>query len=181
MAIGDRSVWICLKEDGGWAYSSGLPNNLHKLLHTRATSHPSPLYVALGTEGRYYIRFANGKSEWVGPEGMTTLLNQETRKVRSVAFGSDWSTYFVAFEDGWWSYSGSIPLGLQRKIEARGNTADLEKVSLGPNDEWALFARNGRIWWDGGRDFLDEAANVKNDLTDIEFGPDHSYFIRHTS
>ncbi len=45
---GDRH--LCLYENGDWAYSSGLISNLHKKLHTRARSHPSPEYIAMGSQ-----------------------------------------------------------------------------------------------------------------------------------
>ncbi|GFH52418.1 hypothetical protein CTEN210_08894 [Chaetoceros tenuissimus] len=100
VAIGG-DTHLCLYENGGWAYSSGLTTNLHKKLHTRALSHPSPDYIAMGSLDRYYIRFANGKSEWVGPKDMTELLQNTNRKVKSVAFGEDFETYFIVFEDGY--------------------------------------------------------------------------------
>jgi hypothetical protein len=61
---------VMLYEHGGWAYTSGLPTHLHNKLNGRQRTLPSPTCVALGTQDRYYIRFADGKSQWVGCEAM---------------------------------------------------------------------------------------------------------------
>ena len=99
-------------------------------LNGRAKHHPSPTYVALGTMDRYYIKFANGKSEWVGCEDMSKTLQESTRAVRTVAFGEDWDSYFVVFDDGYWAYK-NVPTGLCDQVKKRNSRADLAAVSLG--------------------------------------------------
>jgi cell division protein FtsB len=182
VAVGDNGMHICLYDNGGYAYSSGLYNNLHKKLHSRASWHPSPDYVALGSNGRYYIRFTNGKSEWVGPNNLSTLLQQDNRRVKSVAFGEDWEDYFVVFEGGGYEYVG-CPSGLEQKINARGKRGDLEKVTLGPNGEWSLWAKNGKAWWGGiGSGMKDSISDAGPDnITDLKFGSNGHYFIRYES
>eukprot|EP00978_Attheya_sp_CCMP212_P031231 scaffold117391_cov55-Attheya_sp.AAC.1 len=181
VAVGSDGVHLCLYDDGSFAYSSGITTNLYKLLHTRALSHPSPDYVAMGSMDRYYIRFKNGKSEWVGPQNLSDLLQKETRRVKSIAFGEDDEDYFVVFEDGGYKYVG-CPSGLQSKIEARECRGDLEKVTLGPNGEWGLWAQNGRAWWGNvGTDMSDLISSVeqKDEITDLLFGNDGYYFLRY--
>lgn len=182
VAVGDNGGWICLDDNGGWAYR-GIYDNLLKKLKTRASSHPSPDYVALGSNGRYYIRFTNGKSEWVGPGDLSDLLKRDHRKVASVAFGQDWEDYFVVFEDGGFQCTG-VPYGLVEKLKARGNRGDLKKVTLGPDGEWSLWAKNGRAWWGGiDTDTLNEISNIEksgNNITDLKFGGDGRYFIRYS-
>ena len=173
VAVGDDGSW-------GWVYR-GLYMTLHKKLQSRASSHPSPDYVALGSNGRYYIRFTNGKFEVVGPDGLFDLLQKDKRRVASVAFGEDWEDYFVVFEDGGYQYFGA-PHGLVGKLKDRGKRGDLEKVTLGPNGEWSLWAKNGRAWWGGlNSDMLSEIAKRRDNVTDLKFGDDGYYFIRYSS
>jgi hypothetical protein len=175
---GDSSIY--LYDDGKWAYTAGLPDYLYKKLNGRAWHHPAPTYVALGTMDRYYIRFANGKSEWMGCEGMSDVLDRENRSVRTVAFGEDWDSYFVVFDCGWWSYS-NVPKGLSDLLAKRGKRADLTAVSLGPNGEWYLEAQNGRAWWDGCAYMLEQTDDIQNkggDVKFIDFGSDDAYIIR---
>ena len=58
------------------------------------------------------MKYASGKSEWLGPDSMDETLNSDIRKVRSVAFGEDWDTFFIVFEDGGWHHNGNLPVGL---------------------------------------------------------------------
>lgn len=175
-------TYICLYDDGDWHYSSGIITNLHKKLHTRAFSHPSPVYVAMGSLNRYYIRFANGRSEWCGPENMSNLLENTHRVVRTVAFGANFEDYFIVFEDGYWDGYGSFS-GLWEKLNARQNRTDLDRVSLGPNGEWFLLANNGRAWWGNMSDkLLRELREVGDDgyyVRDVQFGDYGTYFIWH--
>ena len=120
-----------LYEGGGFSYTAGLPAGLHKKLHTRALSHPSPTYFSIGTENRYYVHFANGKSEWVGPKSMSETLHEQDRTVRSIAFGDSWDSYFVVFTDGWWTYHG-VPESLDKKITAGRNLREAFGRGRGP-------------------------------------------------
>jgi hypothetical protein len=181
IAIGD-DTHITLYEDGRYAYSSGMPDGIIRLLRTRSPSHPAPDYVALGSQDRYYIHFTNGKSEWVGPESMTTNLQNCSKKVKCVAFGEGFDAYCIVFNDGDFCYEG-IPYGLDAKIKARRNKCDVEKITLGPEGEWGLWTKNGRAWWGGISPALTDSINtVHNDgntITDLLFGGDGSYFIRY--
>jgi hypothetical protein len=180
---GDRDVGIVLTETD-WYYTADLPDGLYKLLHTRSTSHPKPTYVSLGSRGRYYICFENGKSQWVGPDPLTNLLQKETRDVRSVAFGEDYDTFFVVWNDGGAAWS-HIPSGLQKLIESRKKKADMVSVSLGPHGEYFLRAENGKYWWQGpsGNDgaLLDkELKKSSRDIKRVHFGYSGSFHIRYS-
>mmetsp|Transcript_19859 Transcript_19859/g.25575 ORF Transcript_19859/g.25575 Transcript_19859/m.25575 type:complete len:408 (+) Transcript_19859:60-1283(+) len=183
VAIGDGGIHICLYNQGSWSYSSEIPDGLYNLLHTRALSHPTPTYVALGSMNRYYVKFANGKSQWEGgPQEMTDLLQNTKRIVKSVAFGQDNEDYFVVFVDGWFQYNG-CPQDLHDKIEARRSSSDIDKVTLGPNGEWSLWAKNGRMWWGNFSDALWTAIDSLPDnriITDVLFGDADAYFVRYT-
>jgi len=141
---------IMLYEQGGSAWSAGLPKLLYNKLNGRQRALPKPTYIAIGSQDRYYIHFADGKLQWVGCDlMMKTLKIIGSRAVPSVAFGEDWESFFIVFSDGGWSYN-NIPQGLVDVLERRGNRADLNCVSLGPSREYYVAAENGRACWWGG-------------------------------
>eukprot|EP00523_Entomoneis_sp_CCMP467_P014636 CAMPEP_0168772292 /NCGR_PEP_ID=MMETSP0725-20121227/3881_1 /TAXON_ID=265536 /ORGANISM="Amphiprora sp., Strain CCMP467" /LENGTH=484 /DNA_ID=CAMNT_0008821805 /DNA_START=1 /DNA_END=1456 /DNA_ORIENTATION=- len=165
---------ILLYEGGSWACTSGITKLLHNKLNGRQRTLPKATYVAIGSMDRYYIRFSDGKSEWVGCDGMTALLNKEERTVASIAFGEDWNSYFVVFTDGGWMYE-SIPQGLIDVIERRQRRGDLTCVSLGPNGEYYVAAKNGRSWWGGVSSKASKAiGNFGNRIRFMDFGDDYT-------
>jgi hypothetical protein len=94
VAMGDRAT-LMLDESYNWCYTSGLATEIHKLLHTRARSHPRPTYVALGSMCSFYIQFPNEKSQWSGslPNTLYDIVRHNT--VSFVAFGASWDSYVV--------------------------------------------------------------------------------------
>jgi len=176
-----------LYTDGGWAWSSGIPHDLHKKLWGRQRSLPSPEYVAIGSLDRYYIRFEDGESEWVGCDTMTERLQDESSgDVGTVAFGNDLDSYFIVFEDGGYSYQ-EVPDALQELVQTgRQDSTDgecrspgpLECVSLGPNDEWFLQTKTGKAWWDGmSEDAVDCMAEHCNQISFMDFADDDAYLF----
>jgi hypothetical protein len=62
---------IMLYESGITSMTTGLTKKLcNSLKKRRQKSLPPPEYVALGSRGRYYVRFTDGKSDWVGCDAM---------------------------------------------------------------------------------------------------------------
>ena len=176
MACGGRTT-IMLYESGGHAWTSGLPKLLHNKLNSRQKSLPPPTYVALGSMNRYYVKFKDGKSEWVGSDKMTELLNKESRIVKTVAFGEDWDSYFVVFEDGWYSACG-IPDGLDDVLKRRQRRGDLTSVSLGAKGEYFIRARNGRMWWGGiNSENLSIINQYRGRIQFIDFCGDNDAFV----
>jgi hypothetical protein len=178
---------IMLYEDGASSWTAGLTDNLYNKLKGRQDTLPSPTYVAMGSGGRYYIEFADGKSEWVGPKAICKYLQNPEAfgvhsrdGVRSVAFGADFDTYFIVYNGGYWNHGGGIPTGLVDLLERRECAADLDHVSLGPGGEWYLAATNGRAWWGGvPDDFGEFIKDVKNSIEFVDFGEGGSYIIRY--
>jgi len=70
---------VILNEDGSWAGTAGLPKQLYNKLNGPPSAKPT--YVALGSLDRYYIRFADGKSQYVGCDEMTAELNSAGQAV----------------------------------------------------------------------------------------------------
>ena len=174
---GDEDVAIMLFDRGTWAYTAGLPTALYNKLHTRAVSHPSPTVVSLGSQGRYYIRFENGKSAWVGPESLSETIKEDlSRTPVSVAFGKSWGAYFVVFQDGGWAHAGEIPTGLRNALKSNKDKS-IEFGSIGPKGEYFLRAKSGQIWLGGcSKDFNRRITRgTRKKLCRVHFGDDGSY------
>lgn len=175
LAVGEDAA-LAIFEDGQYTYTSGLPTGLHNKLHSRPSHAPPPVYCAMGSMGRFYIKFKNGKSWGVVPDEFWQALDEkEGRQVKSVAFGKDWDTYFVVFTDGYWTWEGDPPSGLCQKLQDRDCASDLDFVSLGPNGEWFLAAKNRRMWWEGI-----DMSEYRKVVTSVVFGDHGAYLLRHT-
>mmetsp|Transcript_31329 Transcript_31329/g.74452 ORF Transcript_31329/g.74452 Transcript_31329/m.74452 type:complete len:398 (-) Transcript_31329:52-1245(-) len=177
----DGEATIMLFEQAAWAFTAGLPTALHNKLQGRQRTLPRPTYVALGSENRYYLEFADGAKIWSGPEALRRALEDEDlieqhRGVRTVAFGETFDAFFLVCKDGWWSCGGELPDGLEEGVRRK----DLSCVSLGPDGEWYFQAHNGSSKWGGvPRDFANFIRKVKSGITFIDFGADGSYLIRY--
>lgn len=175
---------VFLYGNGGVAYTPGVPKPLYnklKALKTNATA-TRPSYVAIGTRDRYYVSFLNGTYDWKGPKSLGQALKKVRSPPRSIAFGASYDTYFIVYYDGSWEYQGrSIPAELVGKLKDRAERPDLVCVTLGPKGEWFLRTENGRLWWGGIGDGLDELIQSLLDtdryLNFVDFGEGNSHFV----
>eukprot|EP00980_Cylindrotheca_fusiformis_P020981 scaffold7987_cov200-Cylindrotheca_fusiformis.AAC.10 len=178
---------VFLYGNGGVAYTPSIPKALYQKLKQLRNSGFSarPSYIAVGTRERFYVAFNDGTAEWKGSKALDKILKKcvkEKKSPLSVAFGGSYDTFFVVFSDGSWQYEGrGIPETLEDILEERDYRADLVTVNLGPNGEWFLKAKNGRMWWNGVSDSLDkEIAHILKSgrhLNAIDFGESGSYFM----
>lgn len=176
---------VFLYGNGGVAYTPSIPRPLyHKLSQLRKTKNREsrPSYIALSTRDRFFVSFHDGTFAYKGPKGLEKELRKAKQPPASVAFGTTYDTFFVVFTDGSWKYEGrGIPVELELKLEAREDRADLKCVNLGPAGEWFLRARNGRMWWGGISDEMDQSIQTLLDdghcLSFLDFGESGSYFI----
>ena len=146
---GDCCLFVHEHGHGLPSWTSGAPPGLDKFLRHRAPNHPQPVYVAMGSLGRYYCLLDNGKSQWNGPEEMTEELQEEnSRTVRCIAFGEEFETYCIVYDDGWWTWGGVPPNGFLEVLRRRQCRADLAFVSFGENGtDYFVKAKNGKCWW----------------------------------
>jgi len=178
--LGDEAS-LLLYEDGDQTWTSGLPTFLYNKLNGRQKSLPPPEYVSMGSHDRYYVRFQDGKSEWVGCEHMTRQLKNTDATPRAVSFGkSGRDSYFILFEDGDYSYQ-NIPGALVDFIEDHKDSK-LEKVALGPNGEWFVETDNARGWGSLSTRCRKHVGNYENledvFVTDIVFGRGGQYIFK---
>ena len=171
---------IMLYENERPSWTAGIPSLLYKKLNGRQKSLPNPDYVAIGSQDRYYVRFSDGSAQWVGCDQMTKELKEEKRRVKTVAFGEFWDSYFIVFDDGWWSYM-NIPAALVKLITSRNKRDDLTCVSLGPKGEYYMRARNGRAWWGNlESNNMASISKVKDCVQFMDFGDGDNFLCRHT-
>ena len=179
VAMGENCIFM-LHEGGDYTWNGNVPKGLDNKLKGRQKHLPSATYASLGSSSRYYIKFADGQSQWVGPDDLTEELQSSRRSVKSVAFGEDYNTWFVVYADGYWQWAGNIPSGLSKVLSDRGKKSDLKHVSLGPGGEYYISVANGRAWWGGMCDSaLSLARDVKDRITFMDFGNDDNVFIRY--
>ena len=190
---------VILRENGAFNVVGDIPRKLEERLFDR--DGPFPEYISLGSSDRYFVKFDDGTYYFYGPDSMAKILEKrmpqrQRRKgkkkrrggkssnlsVASVAFGREIEDFFVVFTDGSWECDGFLHKGLDKLLDDRGNLADLLWVSLGPDNQWCLKARNGRVWWSGVSDEISDAlfdiADAREtDVKYISFGVDDSYFL----
>lgn len=175
---------VFLYGNGGVAYTPNIPKQLYQKLKALKTNPKAtrPSYVTIGTRERYYVSFHNGTFDWKGPKSLGTTLKKVSKPPRCIAFGPAQDAYFIVYHDGSWEFHGrSIPQELVEKLKERKERPDLVCVTLGPKGEWFLRTENGRLWWGGIGDELDELIQslLESDrfLNFLDFGDDHSYFV----
>jgi len=178
---------VFLYGNGGVAYTPSIPKALYqKLRNLRNTKFKArPSYIAVGTRNRYFVAFNDGTADWKAPKVLDKILKKcvaEKKMPRSVSFGKTFDTFFVVFHDGSWQYQGrGIPESLEEKLEERDCRADLMTVNLGPEGEWFLKAKNGRMYWDEISDELDGEINDMLDsgkyMHHMDFGEGGSFFL----
>lgn len=174
---------LMIYEHGGAAWTSTIPTQLDDKLNGRQRSLSPPEYVAMGSFDRYYVRFKDGSSDWVGCEDMTKKLNsRSSSSIMSVAFGASWDSFCIVFEDGGFCYQG-LPHELHQLITSRGSKTDLACVSLGPNGEYFIRANDGKGWWGGmSRGNLRDIKRKQGSgvVKFIDFGDCGTYICRYT-
>jgi murein DD-endopeptidase MepM/ murein hydrolase activator NlpD len=147
VALGGHATALVLYENGDQAWTSGLPTQLYNKLNGRQKSLPPPEYLSMGSEDRWYVRFEDGKSQWVGCKFMTAELQSTDVVPWTVAFGKSSGSFFIVFEDGSFSYQ-NIPNALEEFIDnLEESHPKLEQVSLGPKGEWFVETDTGERSW----------------------------------
>ena len=171
------STTVLLYENGSSVWTEGLSNDLFNKLNGRQRNLPLPVYVAMGSQDRYYIRFSNDSSQIFGCDKLSEELKMRSNRR---VFGENWDSYFVVYADGWRSYS-SVPSGLSDLIENTLNESELECVSLGPSGEYFVNTQDGRMMWGGMTTENEDIANRnKDEIKFMDFGDFNTFVVRHS-
>ena len=95
-----------------------------------------PLVINLGSGNRYFVRFSNGKQVAKATDELKEAICLD--EVNMIAFGPSIDSYVVLYKDGGVAWS-LIPSALRKALCSRTpDDAQLEFVSLGPNDAYFL-------------------------------------------
>ena len=161
-------------------YTSGLPRDLTSLLEKESLALPLASMVALGSEERYFIRFANERMVrcCAGNVELEDILTTET--IDFVAFGAGCQSFVVKTSAG--IRYNSIPDELETILNEE---RPIHSISLGPNGEFFVAWEDGSCTggnWHGsdidatlGR-LMQEGLHVR----DIKFGDGSSFIIRYS-
>ena len=178
---GSPAVLLFLTESG-FSHSGGLPDAVHYELQGKHRFNMR--YVALGTEGRYFMTRNTGWQQWQGPTDFGDYINTEAQTgVEKVAFGADYGSWFVLTSDGGFGYSGA-PTGFK---EAQNSNKYKKKtvadVSWGPNGEWWIKWTDGS-WKANGledscNDQIAELQRNDRDIKTIVLGPNSEWLMRY--
>ena len=140
-----------------------------------------PTYVSMGTQGRSYIKFADGKSEWVGPEEMSGSLHESSSSsVVSVAFGGEVEDYAIVWDCGDCTYSG-VPKDVHSFIRSNGHER-VQSLSLGPNGSYWLEMSH-HTWWSGSAQFIKDMKKIERrggTAKFVDFGANNTHIIRYS-
>lgn len=191
---------IILREDGSFDTIGTLSDRIENQLFPKKGL-VVPEQIFLGTKDRHFIRFRDGQFVFYGPPDLAKVLNQKRNrqrrgknrnrgkrekmqqaKVTSLAFGKAIDDFFLVRSDGSWHSNGNLPEGLEDLLDKRNDNIDLEFVSIGPDDEWAVKDKTGRVYWGGVSDEVDERLEEILEYSDvfwIDFGLEESYFLLH--
>jgi len=137
---GPNADIIGLFDDGDWSWTK-VPKLLDNKLRGRQKTLPRPTYVATGLD-QYYIQFADGKCEWVGPRLFSKAINNSTSAVSKVAFYQH-KGWYVLFKDGsseWDGLPKTLHSLLKRKKKLLPGVRD---ISISPEGNWFVVFNDG--------------------------------------
>ena len=183
----ERHGYIIAYDDGRTAFW-GIPDDLYKRLKGREgqADAPKPTLVALGSDSRYYIKFANGRSWW-GTSASRNFCERMTEfsGVRRVAFGSSDDSWAV-LHDGGTSWGYEIPSDLEDELRRR-NPDNIEVLTMGPDDQWFIRSKNGAWQIDYGsmssetlRKTINKVRNKGLGVREVLFGSNNTWVIRYS-
>jgi hypothetical protein len=137
--------FVGLTKSGFWG--TGIPTELYNKLNGRKKSLSPPMYIAGGSNDRYYLEFKDGSAVWSASDNFSKVIKSVCQRVKFVTFGTEYDSYFIMWKDGR-TASNNLPTKLNNKIKSRNpKLPPLHYVSLGPNNQWFVQWENGKMEW----------------------------------
>jgi RING-type zinc-finger len=167
VAISGRGGFVAVYDNGHVTWGGSIEAEVLKIL--KRQHYKMIEYVALGSEGQYYIRKTNGKTFYhAGGEF------EPDKPVEFIAFGS-WDTYYTKYADGSSCWSGVVDATILRLF----NEGSIKSAWLGA-DDYSYFVRKstGKLSYRGvppGTARYVSAGSVKQIL-----GDDTYSFVRYS-
>jgi hypothetical protein len=164
---------------------------LLKKLRSRAPTDPPVAYAALGSDNRYFVRFADGEWQAVCSASLSNELNNSAVGVEMIAFGNHWNSYYIKYQDGS-TYWQDMPTGLHQKlISLSPQDPAVEQIYISNSESsecidedapWFLRFDDGSWEARGLSNAMDARLNLIRaqnlDVTDIIFGHQGAWLIR---
>jgi hypothetical protein len=162
---------VVLRNSGAFSVVGSLPKPMYKELFRKNA--PSPEYIAMGTKGRYYIRFEDGSHKCAGPSSLKVFLNkpasQDSAKAKNASRFS---------RDG---------INKQRKkkgeVEKRHHPPSIASIAFGRRfDDFFLVRTDGS--WECNGDLhrsLDKLLDDRRGRADLEWvalGPNNEWCLK---
>jgi hypothetical protein len=183
---------VMFYDNGSHAWTSGMPKLLHNKLNGRGDrKKPWPVYLAMGSEDRYYLEFEDGASEWSPASTLTAFgekIHTMTSAIKTVAFGDGdhGHSFCILTQGGGYSMDGVPEAMVQGMNSNKYSKKQVDDVSLGPEGEWFVRWTDG-TWKSGGcpTDLDNKLDKLKRtghgcSVKKVLFGPSQSWFLRYT-
>lgn len=177
--------YIIIYEDGGVAWWD-CPIGLDQKLRDEETRLPPIKFCALGPEDHYFIKFVNGKMEWVAKDSFQRSIRHGIEDnglyVDKVSLGPNGS-WTISWSNGITEHEG-IPPDLAAVIEdANENGPNVREVNLGPSGEWFAILSDNSVQANNLPDALHKTlSKIKTDggrVRSIVFGNNSSFYVRY--
>lgn len=176
--------YIIVYEDGGLAWWD-VPSSLDRKFRNQEVHLPPVQFVALGPDGNFFIKFTNGKMEWVAKPSFQRAIKKGASEralyVDKVAFGANGS-WVILWTDGSIDYEGA-PRDLAAQLDAVAEGPGLRDVSLGPHGEWFVIFKDHSVQANNLLTALHSAlARIKQAggrVRSVAFGEMNSWYVRY--
>lgn len=153
--------------DGVTRTNGNFAPQLKLILSSSSCSKYVPESIAVGTGGRYFVKFRNGKQMYSKEGSLHTLIGHKEETVRMVAFGAFFKSHAVLFNDGIVSYH-NVPRELEKSLQTREK---VDFISLGPCGQYFLRFQDGSFKVGGIDDNkLSSLVRIEEAVREIVFG-----------
>lgn len=163
---------IVLRNNGAFSVIGILPRALYKSLFRKRA--PYPEYIALGTKGRYYVRFEDGTTECAGPSALKAFLNKNRNNSGKKAKSASR-----------FSRNGIISKKMKRgEIDKRRRSpSSITSIAFGKRFDDFFLVRNDGSWECNGDmpRSLDKLLEDRGDRADLEWvalGPNGEWCLK---
>jgi len=151
---------VYVEKDGVCHWTGKIGRNLAKLLDS-STKSVHAVAINLGSHGRYFVRFLDGKVAVNGNEKLFGMVDKGD--VKMVAFGKRFDSYAIIYRDGSTSWE-NVPRRLRKILErCDGEGAKAEFVSIGVDgDYFVRQAKEKKTSSDGKKRSVETTARYGN-------------------
>lgn len=148
--------YVVVYDDGGVAWWN-IPFALEGKFRDEDLKLPPLKFVALGPEDNYFVKFVNGKMEWIAKDSFQTRIRrgveEEGLYVNHVALGAGGS-WVILWSNGLVDFDG-VASDLELVLnQANEEGPGVREVSLGPGGEWFVIFTDNSV----------QANNLPNSL-----------------